>query len=267
MKPDAFAHLPHLRGKVTAPCDSELRTTAEVLAVWDQRARSLGRPNNWRLSNQELEASMHAFLAGIAPRQDLWVFSYGSLMWNPGFHFAEVRMAKLDGHQRCFSLKVDLGRGTVEFPALVLSLENQAGCCSGLAFRIAADQLEDELAILWRREMIQGSYVPAMLPMATPQGNITALAFTSNRSSINYVGAQALDETAAVIARASGFIGSNQEYLEQLATQLACLAIEDQYVTQLLAHVRNFATPLKCHHPGLPADLKDSTGRYRVDRA
>jgi len=238
LKPDVFAHLPHLRGKVIAPCNSDLRATAEVLALWDQLAHNQGRPKNWRLSDQELEKSMHAFLAGIKARQDLWVFAYGSLMWNPGFHFAEVRMAKLHGHQRCFSIKADLGRGTVEFPALVLSLENQPGSCTGLAFRIAADMLQDELAILWRREMIQGSYAPAMLPMATPQGNITALAFTSNRTSIHYVGEQSLDKTASVIARASGFIGSNRQYLEQLAAQLVCLRIEDSYVTQLLAHVR-----------------------------
>lgn len=239
LKPDVFAHLPQLRRKVTEAHDSDLRATAEVLALWDQRARDQGRPKNWRLSDQELEKSMNAFLGGIDARQDLWVFSYGSLMWNPGFYFTEVRMAKLAGHQRCFSLKADLGRGTVEFPALMLSLEKQPGSCTGLAFRIAADISQEELAILWRREMIQGSYIPVMLPMATPQGNITALAFTSNRTSIHYVGTQSLDNTASVIAKASGFIGSNRQYLEQLAAQLACLRIEDSYITELLAYVRN----------------------------
>jgi cation transport protein ChaC len=241
MTPDAFAHLPHLRDKVIAPCQSELRATTDVLSAWDQLARSQGRPDNWRLSDQVLHESMQAFLAGIDTGQDLWVFSYGSLMWNPGFHFAEVRLAKLDDHQRCFSLKVDIGRGTVDCPALMLSLEQQPGCCAGLAFRVAADQLQDELAILWRREMIQGSYVPTMLPITTPQGKLTALVFVSNPSSIHYVGAQSLDKTASAIAKASGFIGSNRQYLEQLAAQLAHLEIEDDYVRQLLARVDHIA--------------------------
>jgi glutathione-specific gamma-glutamylcyclotransferase len=239
--PDAFAHLPHLRGKVIAPCQSELRATADVLCDWDRRARSQGRQDNWRLSDQVLQESMQASLAGIDSGQDLWVFSYGSLMWNPGFHFAEVRLAKLDDHQRCFSLKVDIGRGTVNCPALMLSLEQQPGCCTGLAFRIAADQLQEELAILWRREMIQGSYAPTMLPITTPQGNRTALAFVSNPCCINYVGPQSLDETAQTIARASGFIGSNRQYLEQLAAQLAHLDIDDDYIRQLLARVDHIA--------------------------
>lgn len=241
--PDAFAHLPQLRGKVSAPCQSALRATTEVMAAWDALARSQGRPDNWRLSDQVLQTSMQAFLSDIDTTQDLWVFAYGSLMWNPGFEFAEVRLANLAGYQRCFSFKVDMGRGTVDCPALMLSLENQAGCCTGLAFRIAAHQLQDELAMLWRREMIQGSYVPAMLPLSTPQGPLCALAFVSNPASSQYVGRQPLDKTARAIATASGFIGSNRQYLEQLAEQLTHLGIEDAYVGQLLAQVAQIAAP------------------------
>jgi len=239
--PDAFVHLPHLRDKVTAPCQSALRATTEVLAAWDALARSQGRPDNWRLSDQVLLTSMQAFLADIDTGQDLWVFGYGSLMWNPGFEFAEVRLAKLEGYQRCFSFKVDIGRGTVDCPALMLSLEDQAGCCTGLAFRIAAKQLQDELAMLWRREMIQGSYVAAMRPITTPQGQLTALAFVSNPESSHYVGRQPLDSTARAIAKASGFIGSNRQYLEQLAAQLTHLDIEDNYVHQLQTRVEQIA--------------------------
>jgi cation transport protein ChaC len=220
-----------------------LRATAEVLSAWDQLARSQGRQDNWRLSDEVLHDSMQAFLAGVGTGEDVWVFAYGSLMWNPGFHFAEVRLATLVDHQRCFSFKIDMGRGTVDCPALMLSLEHQSGCCTGLAFRIAADQLQEELAILWRREMLQGSYLAAMLPITTPQGNLTALVFVSNPSSVNYVGAQPLDETARTIAKASGFGGSNRQYLEQLAAQLAHLNIDDDYIRQLLARVEQIAAP------------------------
>ena len=241
--PDAFAHLPQLRGKVIAPCQSALRATTEALAAWDALARSQGRPDNWRLSDQVLQTSMQAFLADIDTTQDLWVFAYGSLMWNPGFEFAEVRLASLADYQRCFSFKVDMGRGTVDCPALMLSLEPQAGCCTGLAFRIAAHQLQNVLPMLWRREMIQGSYVPAMLPLSTPQGPLCALAFVSNPASSQYVGRQPLDKTARAIATASGFIGSNRQYLEQLAEQLTHLGIQDHYVDQLLARVAQIAAP------------------------
>ena len=54
MIPDAFTHLPRLRGRVTPPEESELRVTPEVLAVWDQRARQLGRAADWRLSDHNV---------------------------------------------------------------------------------------------------------------------------------------------------------------------------------------------------------------------
>ena len=48
------------------------------------------------------------------------------------------------------------------------------------------------------------------------------------------VGELPMDETAAIIGRAVGVIGSNRAYLEQLAAQLHALAIPDDYVDALL---------------------------------
>ncbi len=239
MNDDAFAHLPHLRERVTPVEKSALRPTPDVFAMWDERAKLSGLPANWRLSDQRLEDSRRTALANHKSGEDLWVYSYGSLMWDPGFHFAEIRQADLDNYQRRFTLKIELGRGSPDRPALMLSLENQSGCCRGLAFRIKASDVEAESAILWRREMIRSSYLPVLAPMRTPQGEITALVFASNPLHPNYVGELPLDETVAMIATASGVIGTNRDYLEQLAAQLKALDIEDPYIEQLHTHVSN----------------------------
>ena len=81
--------------------------------------------------------------------------------------------------------------------------------------------------------MLRGGYSPALVPMSTPQGPITALAFVSNPAHASYVGELPLDETAAVIASGKGILGTNREYLAQLATQLEALGIEDPYVGEL----------------------------------
>jgi glutathione-specific gamma-glutamylcyclotransferase len=234
---DAFIHLPDLRDRVTPPEKSLLRLTPEMFAMWEQRAQAAGFPPNWRLSDDVIEDSRRVLLGDHSADDDLWIYSYGSLMWDPGFHFAEVRLADLDGYQRRFTLKIELGRGSQKNPGLMLSLEPQAGCCRGLAFRIAADSVHDESAILWRREMLRGGYCPAMVPMTTPQGPITALAFVSNRSHPSYVGELPLGETAAMIASGKGILGTNREYLVQLATQLQTLGIEDPYVEQLYGQI------------------------------
>ena len=237
MTADAFIHLPDLRARVTHPSKSLLRLTPEMFAMWEQRARSAGWPVSWRLSNDEIEASRLAVLGDFPEGRDLWIFSYGSLMWDPGFHFAEVRLADVENYQRRFTLKINLGRGSQDHPALMLSLEPQQGRCHGLAFRVAANSVHAETAILWRREMLRGGYAPALMPMTTPQGPIAALAFVSNPSHPSYVGELPLAETAAMIASGKGVLGTNREYLEQLATQLRVLGIEDPYVERLHAQI------------------------------
>src|SRR5262245_32838889 len=239
--PDAFQHLPGLRGKLTPAEQSTLRATPEFLARWDERARSRGLPADWRLSDEQLEASRRALLAEHLGGGELWVYGYGSLMWDPGFHFDEVRLAQLPGYQRRFTYWTRLARGTPEQPALMLTLEQVAGDgrCTGLAFRIAGDMVDTESGMLWRREMLRGGYCPALLPVTTPQGPLTALVFACNHAHPDYAGEMPLDETAAIIAAAAGVIGSNRDYLEQMARQLAALQISDGYVEQLLQRVRS----------------------------
>src|SRR5512138_1249342 len=83
---DAFVHLPGLRSRVMHPEKSQLRLTPEIFAMWEQRARAAGWPADWRLSDEIIEASRLAMLGDHRTGDDLWIYSYGSLMWDPGFH-------------------------------------------------------------------------------------------------------------------------------------------------------------------------------------
>jgi glutathione-specific gamma-glutamylcyclotransferase len=232
--PEAFFHLPQLLGRVTPPERSELRLTDAVLARWDARAMAQGRSADWRWPDAAIEASRTAVLGPSCGQQDVWVYGYGSLMWDPAIHFVEVRRADLQGWQRRFTYRTVGGRGTPEQPALMLSLEARPGSCCGLAFRIAADQVDTETALLWRREMLRGGYCPVLLPLDTPQGPITGVVFTANTAHADHVGELPLDETACIIGRAVGQLGSNRAYLELLGAQLHTLAIPDPYVDALL---------------------------------
>src|SRR5580692_7865027 len=67
---------------------------------------------------------------------DRWVFGYGSLMWRPGFAFAERRAAIAHGRRRAFCIYSVHHRGTPERRGLVLGLA-PGGATRGAAYRIA----------------------------------------------------------------------------------------------------------------------------------
>jgi cation transport protein ChaC len=243
LPPEAFQHVPALAGKIIEPERSFFRRPREWLADLDRIAHESGFPPNWRLSDAEREASR----AGVLARkgQDLWIFAYGSLMWDPGVHVVEIRKAALAGFHRRFCLKSQIGRGSAERPALMAALDD-GGSCHGLALRIPAPHVDAETDILWRREMLAGSYVPTFVAVETPQGGITeAVAFVINRQSDRYVQLD-VDETARLIATGCGVRGTCLEYLENLAERLELLGLDDPAIRDLCSRVRRHLAP--CAH-------------------
>ena len=88
---------------------------------------------------------------------DLWVFGYGSLMWNPGFPYEEAHHAMLTGYHRRLCVYSTEYRGTPERPGLVFGLD-QGGSCEGVAFFVPALWRETTLHYLAERELITGVY-------------------------------------------------------------------------------------------------------------
>ena len=88
----------------------------------------------------------------------LWVFAYGSLVWNPGFNVAEQHIGKVAGFARSFCMSSIHHRGTVEQPGLVLALDAKDGAsCEGVALR-SADPSDVVLDMLRERELVSSAY-------------------------------------------------------------------------------------------------------------
>ncbi len=69
------------------------------------------------LSDAERRESLLRTLAGN-PQPDVWLFGYGSLVWNPTVRFDERRVARVAGWHRAFCLATPAGRGSVNNPGL-----------------------------------------------------------------------------------------------------------------------------------------------------
>jgi len=188
------------------------------------------------LTDHELDASIASALAAHTHGDDVWVFGYGSLVWNPIFHYVEHRIATLHGFHRRFCLWSVVGRGTPDRPGLVLGLD-RGGCCRGVAYRLAAATARDELRLLWCREMVTGAYAPRWLRARGDAGGLQALAFVVNREHAGYAGRLSFDTVVRTITAASGLIGSSADYLRHTCEGLARHGIRDDHLAAIHAAV------------------------------
>jgi glutathione-specific gamma-glutamylcyclotransferase len=233
---NAFAHHPELRGKIADPLTSYFRTFSveKILRQNPQLAGNL----DWVRSDDDRERTRAETLSQHSG--DLWIYAYGSLMWDPGFSFAEVCRAHVRDYVRAFIL-LDTrgGRGTKEVPGLMAALDTGQGC-EGLAFRIASRDVDTETEILWRREMLGHSYVPTFVNAVIGGQPQRCLTFAANHAAEFIVPGISRAEQVRYIASGKGFLGTSKDYLENIVSHFATLGIIDEDCTSLLREVEDF---------------------------
>ncbi len=166
-----------------------------------------------------------------------WVFGYGSLMWRPGFRFAERRDATLHGRRRAFCIYSVHHRGTYENPGLVLGLA-PGGACRGAAYRIAEPDWAETYAYLLEREQPTETYIEARRDIRLDDGRrVPSLVFLSDVQHPQWAGALTLERQAELIAGATGLSGRNVDYLRDLVAHLREMRVRDVGMERLLAMV------------------------------
>ncbi len=188
------------------------------------------------LSDAARTDSLRDTLAAAPSRSEIWVFAYGSLIWDPCFTAADRRAVTLATHRRAFNVWSMLARGTPDRPGLGLGLE-PGGACSGVAFRLDETSLEADLKALWAREMHNGIYVPEWLTVTADSGPFTALCFVADPTHPQYAGALPDADAAAVIAHAEGKFGSCRDYLASTVHALSAHGFPDATLNSMLDRV------------------------------
>jgi len=189
-----------------------------------------------RLQDAERQRSLHDTIRKAPDVANVWVFAYGSLMWNPCFEVAESHHAVLQGYSRAFSIFTVEARGTPERPGLGLALQ-PGGTCQGIVLRITDDGRDAGLARLWAREMLTGIYSPAWVSVAVPGRDIIAVTFVVNAVHEQYAGNIPLAEQAHLIRSAHGKFGSCRDYLANTVAALQTAGVDDAQMTELLERV------------------------------
>ncbi len=168
---------------------------------------------------------------------DIWVFGYGSLMWNPGFDFTEVKMARMVGVHRAPCIYSWVHRGTRERPGIVLGLA-RGGACSGKAFRIQAENRQEVLEYLRARELVTNVYLERIRPGTLETGEkVKMVTYIADTKHEQYAGRLTRDQLINQIKGAVGKSGPNEAYIIDTAEHLLELGIKDglmEHINQAL---------------------------------
>ena len=172
----------------------------------------------------------------------LWVFAYGSLMWNPGFATPETRHARLHGWHRAFCIYSEHYRGTPRQPGLILGLL-PGGACRGLAHRLPVRSYAEVRRYLVHREIDHdGVYEETVRPILLDDGRtVQALVYLADRAHRQFAGKLPSARAASLVRRGRGATGSNVDYVRNTVTHLREMGLRDRGLEDLAR--RAGATP------------------------
>ena len=170
---------------------------------------------------------------------ELWVFGYGSLMWRPGFQFAEQAPARLMGAHRALCVYSVVHRGTEADPGLVLGLD-KGGACTGIAFRVEPGVEDETVAYLRTREQVTDVYVERSRPITLLDGSnhkFRALCYLVDPKHPQYAGMLSLEQQLRIVRNGKGQAGGNIEYVLNTVRHLEKVGVHDPLLSALAAQL------------------------------
>lgn len=213
---------------------ASMQLTSELVARTLRIVEEEGPEPNWSpISSRQLDALVSR-VEQEAHDEEIWVFAYGSLMWNPGFQVAGSENAVAFGWHRAFSLRIERLRATSDAPGLMLALQ-PGGSCSGLILKLPCATKTQDLRTLLAREIRYAEVCDMVrwVSVKTPTGMRRALTFWASPKQSQLTQKIPLEEAATLIAQACGPAGSCAEYLHRTVLDLADRNILDRNLWQL----------------------------------
>ncbi len=131
------------------------------------------------------------------------------------------------------------GRTRQRVPAGAHACTEEGGRTTGVAYRLPDATLEEELTLLWKREMITGCYMPSWCKLELDDGRtVNALVFIMDPRHPLYEADTRTQVIAPLIAAASGPLGTNAQYLFSLDQELTRLGMQDECLNELVMKVK-----------------------------
>jgi glutathione-specific gamma-glutamylcyclotransferase len=175
----------------------------------------------------------------------MWVFGYGSLMWDgweTEFGGTRFDLATLRNFHRSFNKKSTLNWGTPASPGPTLGLEPRRGAeCIGTAFEFPDERRDAVVANLTQRE--GSSFKLQMLAIELADGRqVQGLVPVNDRTRRTYLGACPLDDLVTLAVAAKGRDGTCVSYIENIGRKLQEIGIKDEHVETFRTRLKNRAS-------------------------
>lgn len=168
----------------------------------------------------------------------MWVFGYGSLMWDSWetkFNGQRYDRALLRNHQRDFNKASTSRWGTRSCPCPTLGLRRRKGSqCVGTAFYFEKAQRKAVLGYLSNREGVGLKLRKAALPDGRAVMAYTVINIQTGRS---FIGHLPIENREQMVLKAKGTCGECYKYLNGIVDKLQELKIEDSSVTSFIKAV------------------------------
>jgi cation transport protein ChaC len=169
----------------------------------------------------------------------MWVFGYGSLMWESweaGYGCLRRVTAVLPGFRRAFDKASVRNWGTKERPGPTLNLAIDAGNqCKGFAFEFPDAKRRSITAALADREGMNFELKEREVAL---EGGDRVLAVTPRYMGPNLIGNKPLAERASMARLAVGTHGNCADYVKAIADKLTELGIDDPAVREFWEAIR-----------------------------
>lgn len=172
----------------------------------------------------------------------MWVFGYGSLMWDSW----EIErgctrrvVSELPSYCRRFNKASVRNWGTRAAPGPTLNLSKVTdGICRGIAFEFPDTKKEEILSYLESRE---GKAFPLQEVLVRINDQSGVSAFVPLYNGPNIIEGKTIEELAQMVLAASGTVGTCLSYVNGIAKKLSVLGVSDPAVTELWQAVNNHA--------------------------
>ena len=186
------------------------------------------------LENAVLKEWVDDFVIAHQLDDSIWIFGYGSLIWNPQLDYSRKMIIDLPRLQRKFCIYLSIAYGTKENPGLMLSIEGKKqAMCTGIADKIEREKVRQELFRYWQREMRFGNYIPVVFSYQQHNEIMRIITVIANKDSPYYVNNLNIWQQAQTIASGKGIFGNNRDYLNNLVQNLRKYNIKDSYLSKL----------------------------------